>query len=63
MDKVQDQGFVPSVIAQTRRPEHKLPRQKPGETIYYDPINEIIAIFNDAGQLITTYPKEKKRIK
>jgi hypothetical protein len=60
MDKVQDQGYVPSVIDQTRRSNNKK-LQHDGSWLHYDPINDIFAVFNETGELRTTYPNPKKK--
>ena len=58
MDQVQDRGYVPSVVGQVKRSKDKT-RQGDGSWLHYDPINDIIAVFNKKGELVTTYPKPR----
>lgn len=64
IDKVQDRGFVPSVIEQVYRSPNRSPGNRPGTTMHQDPINNIIGVFNDAGELMSTrYGGRKKKVK
>ncbi len=59
MDKVQDQGYVPSVISQVQKSGKK--PQSDGSWLHYDPINDIFAVFNKIGELVTTYPTPRTK--
>lgn len=61
MDKVQDQGFVPSVIDHVLRTGKDGPGWDPGTVMYYDHINHIIAVFNEKGELISAYRTSRKK--
>ena len=54
-DRMQERGFVPSVVENTIRPENAIgPGTAPGTTVYYDPVNNVSVVVNDfTGAVIT----------
>ncbi|VHO00999.1 hypothetical protein RHT_00271 [Candidatus Rhabdochlamydia sp. T3358] len=56
LDRIQDRGFMPSIIENTLEIGHVSPADFPGGLEYYDSINRIKVIVNKNGQIITVIP-------
>ncbi len=56
LDRMQDRGFMPSVIENTINTGRVSPADFPGGLEYYDPVNKIRAIVGENGQIITIIP-------
>lgn len=53
LDRMQGRGIPPSVVENTIRIGAKYPGNTPGTSQYYDPINNVTAVVNNEGRLIT----------
>ena len=54
IDRMQERGFVPSVIENTIRRGIPIPGNQPGTTIYFDIVNKVRVVVDDAtGRVIT----------
>ncbi|WP_343346252.1 DNRLRE domain-containing protein [Terrisporobacter petrolearius] len=58
LDRMQDRGIMPSVIENTIKYGSITPRGYGGKTQYYDSVNNVSVVLNEAGKVITvTYGK------
>jgi hypothetical protein len=54
---MQCHGIIPSAVENTIQTGIPRPGNKPGTTVYYDPVNNITAVSNNTtGNVITVYP-------
>jgi RHS repeat-associated protein len=57
IDEMQCHGIIPSAVENTIQTGIPRPGNKPGTTVYYDPVNNITAVSNNTtGNVITVYP-------
>lgn len=55
LDRMQDRGFMPSMVENTLEVGHVSPNFPRGSK-YYDPINKIKVIVSENGEVITVIP-------
>lgn len=60
LDRMQDRGFVPSVIENAIETGKVSPTTIPGRVEYYDPINNLRVIVQDNERIISVIPKRSK---
>ena len=56
LDRMQDRGFMPSVIENIINKNQALPGSFPGTLEYYDAVNKVKVVVNKNGQVITIIP-------
>lgn len=53
LDQMQNRGFTPSIIEQTIKKGSYSAGKNPGTMVYYDSANDVTAILNNEGRVIT----------
>ena len=56
LDRMQDRGFMPSVIENTISEGQTLPGSFAGTLEYYDAVNKVKVVVGESGQVITIIP-------
>jgi RHS repeat-associated protein len=60
LDRMQDRGFMPSVIENAIETGKVSPTTIPGRVEYYDPVNNLRVIVQDNERIISVIPKRSK---
>ena len=60
LDRMQDRGFMPSVIENAIETGKVSPTIVPGRVEYYDPVNNLRVIVQDNERIISVIPKRSK---
>jgi len=61
LDRMQDRGFMPSVIENAIETGKVSPTTIPGRVEYYDPVNNLRVIVQDNERVISVIPKRSKQ--